>query len=141
MALKPPTKTEADNLVAKYKVASSKLAWRPEPKGWRLQATVMAVDSDDLVFKLTGYIGKSNYSFVLLYQNWPIRKYTKHAPHPIGGVLFTEPHKHLWDGETEQRMAYVPDDIEPDADINDQFLAFCKECNIELVGPYQRVIY
>lgn len=56
-------------------------------------------------------------------------------------MVYTEPHKHRWDEILEDKVgAYIPSDIDPKSDINEQFLAFCKECNIELVGAYQPIM-
>ncbi len=61
--------------------------------------------------------------------------------HPLPDKVLREPHKHTWDFETEDRDAYIPKDIDPNSDINEQFLAFCDECHIELRGGYQSVAY
>lgn len=135
-----PTRTEADDLVAATKVVSSIVVWRAEPTGWRLQARVLATEKRELL-ELRGYIGRTNYSFALLYGNIPIRRYTKHYMHRVGKQIFLEPHKHIWDERTEDVEAYIPSDIDPKADVNDQFISFCQECNIDLVGGYQRINY
>lgn len=85
---------------------------------------------------LRGNVGKTNYSFCLLYNNHPIRKYTKHGPHKIGSQIFREPHKHVWNGYSENQEAYIPDDIDPTQDIEAQLEAFCQECNIKIVSHY-----
>lgn len=136
MAPKRPTRIEAENLLQAQKVVTAKLKWKPAGKGWRLQAKVLALEIKE-TFEIRGVSGKTNYSFILLYRNYPIRKYTVHGPHKIGATIFSEPHKHVWDGETENREAYIPPDIDPKADINDQFLSFCNECNINILGEYQ----
>lgn len=136
-----PSKAEADRLVAAQKVVSAKLEWRCDAAGsWRTQAKVLALDSHETL-ELRAQIGRRNYSFALLYQNQPIRRFTKHYRHPTPAGVFTEPHKHVWDPALGDVEAYVPDDINPADDINDQFLAFCRECHIELLGEYQRVVY
>lgn len=140
MAPRQPSKSEADHLIQIPKAISAKVIWKPDGKSWRLRTKAIALDQDD-IFDIVAYIGRTNYSFVLLYSNYPIRKFTKHSPHRIGGKIFTDPHKHVWDGETENRIAYIPDDIDADSDLNEQFLAFLAECNIKLVGDYQSVAY
>lgn len=140
MASRQPSKSEADHLVQLPKTISAKVIWRPEGKSWRLRTKAIALERDD-VFDVVAYIGRTNYSFVLLYSNYPLRKFTKHSPHRIGGKMFREAHKHVWDGDTENRIAYIPDDIDPNSDLNDQFLAFLAECNIRLLGDYQTVAY
>ena len=140
MLLNAPTRSESDQLVKSSKIISARIVWRPEGRNWRLRVKAFAEGSEES-FDITGYIGRTNYGFALLYRNFVLRKFTKHAPHRIGGRVFGEPHKHVWDGETENRIAYVPDDIDPNDDINDQFMSFLKECSIRLVGEYQRVAY
>ncbi len=135
-----PTRTEADELVAAQKVISAHVQWSGYPNGWRLNARVFVVPTRTPL-DLRAVIGKTNHSFALLYRSYPIRKYTKHFEHRVGKQVFDRPHKHTWDEELEDREAYYPEDIDPESDINDQFLAFCKECNIELVGGYQSVNY
>lgn len=134
-----PTKEFADQLVDARKVISEKVTWKQETRGSRrLKATALSLDPR-AKFTVTGYIGKKNYSFALLYRNYPIRRFTAHARHIFDNKLFTEPHKHVWDEVNEDGDAYIPEDINPEDDINNQFLAFCEECNINLVGGYQRV--
>lgn len=59
------------------------------------------------------------------------------TPHtnPDGEVI-DEPHKHYWDEEYEDRFAYPVDDIATD-DVDQAFMDFLDECNIELQGSYQ----
>ena len=141
MSPSKPTKAEADQLVAARKVVSAPVTWASTPSGsWRLEAKALAIEPR-AVFILKGTIGRRNHSFALLYQKYPIRKYTKHYRHRVGKKVFTEPHKHIWDEQQGDRDAYVPDSIDPADNINDQFLSFCRECNIELVGGYQSVMY
>lgn len=138
-----PTRDEADELVRAHKIVSALLRWKPEGQyRWKLEATVLAVEQNELL-KLCGVVGKRNHSFVLLYQNYPLRKYTKHLQHRDSktGQLVKEPHKHIWDETVGDTEVYVPNDINPEDDIDDQFMAFCAECNIELTGGYQRTSF
>jgi hypothetical protein len=146
-----PTKTESDKLVEMKKVVSKNLVWkRRGPYSWHIQAVAAASVKDSQSrkdrqesFRIVGYVGKTNYSFALIYRGCPLRKYTAHSnsPHRIGNELFCRPHKHKWNGYTENKEAYYPDDINPDDNINEQFLSFCKECNISLAGAYQTVAF
>ena len=140
MPTSKPTKAKADELIAALKVVPAQVSWYSVPTGWRLKTRVFITELREIL-DLRGFIGNTNHSFVLLYQNYPIRKYTKHVRHTVGDQVFTKPHKHLWDEMMEDANAYYPDDIDPNADINDQFLSFCNECNIQLLGAYQRVTY
>jgi len=140
-----PSKAEADRLIAVPKIASSAIRWKYSDVSARLETIVITPDQPEHFFRLLAYVsneGSRNYSFVLLFHNHPIRKFTKHSPHKIAGVWVKEPHKHVWDGETENRQVYIPDDIDPiNQTINEQFLAFCAECKIELVGEYQYLAF
>jgi len=132
------SRTESDEMVAQPKLIAEALQWRPEHSSYRLSATVAFAPSAARLelLALRGYVGRCNFSFALLYANNPLRKYTKHSPHRIGGIRYTDPHKHVWDGRTELRIAYVPDDIDAGAPVGEQFLQFCHECNIEIIGHY-----
>lgn len=133
------TRTEADALVKARKVISASTCWKSVNGSWRLEATVLEPKSDSIL-RLTGYIG-TNYSFSLLYRNYPIRMFTKHHKHLFQSKEYRVPHKHIWDEVTETAEVYIPDDINPNDNINDQFLDFCRECSVELKGGYQPVVY
>jgi len=131
------TRQEADKLVKAKKTISASVAWKSFGKGiWRLETKALVQQTKEILL-IKGYIGRDNYGFVLLYNNLPIRKYTKHHRHIWKGQVFTEPHKHIWDEETEDKEVYIPNDIDPNQDVSNQFLAFCRECNIEIKGGYQ----
>lgn len=134
------TREEADNLVALPKVTTEIVQWRQEASGcWRLRFNVLVEESKES-FLVHGYVNR-NHSFTLVFQNSPIRKYTKHPEHRYAGQVMRQPHKHIWDANTLDTEVYIPNDINPTDDINDQFIAFCKECHIELRGGYQRTIF
>lgn len=136
-----PTRSEADALVETPKIVTVLATWRPSDRyNRKLDVTVFVPDTRQLL-RLTGTIGKRNYSFALLFNNYPIRKYTKHYSHRDSrtGERVRVPHKHTWDQDKADSEVYIPSDIDPDSDINEQFLAFCKECNIELLGGCQAV--
>lgn len=135
-------KEKADALHRTDKIIPSTLHWRPLPEGrFRIEATVLAPLENEIL-KLCCNIGKDNYSFSLLYQGYPIRKYTKHFLHRSRstGEKLRRPHKHTWDEESEDDKAYIPQDISPEVSIDDQLLAFLKEENIKLQSGYQRIL-
>lgn len=140
MAGDKPTKQDAEDLIKARKIVSASVTWKSFLGNWRLEATALEPKSNTIL-RITGYIGKHNYSFCLLHRNYAIRKYTKHDKHRFKGKVFREPHKHKWSEINDDSEVYVPTDIDPQANINNQFLAFCRECNIELKGSYQPVIY
>ena len=118
------------------KVISVNMRWRRYRRSYQLEATVLGIDSRNML-RLCGYVGRRNRSFVLLYMNTPIRKYTVHARHrdPVTKQIITQPHKHRWDDVWEDKRVYVPDDIRI-GDVNTELMDFLKECNIELRGSY-----
>lgn len=145
------TAAEAELILAEDKVIAMNLVWQPDDRGlgrrrvrnrrpgrqtFRLEAQVFAVDSGETL-RLLGKVGKTNRSFVLLYRNSPIRKYTVHSTHrdPKTRIVYTEPHKHIWDDKWEDRRVYIPNDIRI-GDPNEELLDFLDECNILLRGLY-----
>ena len=137
------TNTEVSDLLSKDKVITANLHWLPKGgkflERYFLEATVL-LPSDNLLLRLTGNKGKRNRSFVLLYSGEPIKKLTIHYKHrnPDGTVIHG-PHKHTWNEESDDRSAYVPDDIEF-GDINTEFRGFLKQCNIKLLGTYAQIL-
>jgi hypothetical protein len=135
-----PTKSEADELVNAKKIVTASVSWSLERGSWRLE--VKAIEpNNQTIFRLVGVIGKTNHSFSLLYKNYSIRRFTKHSIHKFKDTIVTEPHKHVWDEKNGSSIVYIPSDINPNNNINEQFLAFCNECNIEILGSYQPVMY
>ena len=130
------TKAQADAMLVEPKVIATNLVWRFDRSGYRMEATVLAEESGELL-KLRGYVGRRSRSFVLLYRNTPIRKYTVHRIHidRDTGEKTTEPHKHTWDEINQDRKIYLPDDIRI-GDANCELVDFLYECNISLRGTY-----
>ena len=130
------TEAAANSLLKEDKVIWANLSWRIDGEMVRLEAKVLCLESEEIL-SLRGTVGKKNRSFVLLYQNTPIRKYTVHAFHrdPVTRERVTEPHKHWWDDEWEDKRVYIPNDIRI-GDANDELVDFLQECNISLRGNY-----
>ena len=134
------TAAEADRIVAEYKAIAMNLTWRFDSliQGYRLQADALHEASGEIL-RLVGYVGEVNRSFVLLYRNSPIRKFTVHNylrhRDPINGRVFREPHKHFWHDVHRDHPAYIPDDIRI-GDPNEELIDFLAECNISLRGSY-----
>lgn len=129
---------KADALSSMQKQIIGLIKWeRKSKERYRLNTKVFAFNSEEEL-DLRGVVGKTNYSFSLLYRNQPVRKFTKHYYHRSKSTKeeFREPHKHCWDGNTQDDRAYIPDDIDPQSSIDEQFLAFLKEENITVVGNY-----
>jgi hypothetical protein len=132
---------KADKLSATPKVINEDLQWRPERSGrYRLRAHVLAPLVKE-VLELWGVIGKTNFSFTLLFEQLPIRRYDNSARHTTpDGEVITVPHKHTWDNVREDAPVYIPEEIDPNADLNEQLLQFLEEENIRLAGAYQRLM-
>lgn len=134
---------KANELHATPKIVNEEILWIPEQRcRYRLKVKVLAPMLNEILF-LRGVVGRTNHSFALLYRNYPVRKYTHHFRHKSKstGEVFREPHKHIWEKETEDDKAYIQEDIDPDADINEQFLSFLKEENITLRADYQHCTF
>ena len=130
------TAAEADGIVGLSKIIASNVGWKQFPPIYRLEANALVVDSD-VVCRIKGFVGRTNHSFVLLYKNTPIRKWTAHDRHrnPATGEVVKGPHKHTWDDVYEDKLVYIPDDIRI-GDINVEFQDFLAECNIVMRGRY-----
>jgi hypothetical protein len=131
------TAAQAQALIEEPKVIAMNLAWRSDGQAYRLEATVSAEESGEIL-RLRGFVGRRNRSFVLLLQNYPIRKYTVHAFHrdPVTQERVTQPHKHFWDDVWEDQRIYIPDDIRM-GNANEELIDFLRECNISLRQAYR----
>ncbi len=107
------TAAEATAILEAPKVIGANLVWKGQSGTFRLEATVFATETSELL-SLRGFVGVRNRSYALLYKNTPVRKYTVHARHrnPDTGQIVLGPHKHRWDDLWEDQLAYVPDDIQ-----------------------------
>ena len=87
------TEAEANELLRENKVIGANISWRMDGDVSRLEATVLCIESERTL-SLRGFYGKKNRSFVLLYKNTPIRKYTVHASHkdPVTREVVRQPH-------------------------------------------------
>lgn len=131
---------KADYLSKVAKFINEDIIWKVDRNGYRLKVRVLSLEIKE-VLQLVGFIGRTNHSFTLLFQNLPIRRYCNQGRHtsPDGNSV-TGPHKHTWDEIHQDGFVYVPNDIDPQADPNDQLLQFLTEQNITLKGNYQKVI-
>ncbi|MBN1287278.1 MAG: hypothetical protein JXB47_17900 [Anaerolineae bacterium] len=132
----------ADMLSETPKIISEDVVWKSMRGGrYRLKVPVLAIKINE-VLELWGNVGVTNYGFSLAFQNITIRRYDNNPKHPLpSGEVLTVPHKHIWDEINESAEAYIPQDIDPNADINDQLLQFIEEENIRLIGEYEHVMF
>lgn len=135
-----PTKNFADQLSSVSKVISTQLQWRADGLRHKLKANVLAPGLNE-VLELRAVIGIRSRSFTLLYKTISIRRYEPRGRHTTpDGLRINGPHKHTWDPIFADDNAYIPDDIDPNADPNEQLLQFLAEQNIRLAEPYQYAI-
>jgi len=140
----PFSQANANALLQAHKVLAANIRWRQQPsrrgRRYKLEARVLVRDTGELL-TLKGTVGKTNFSFALLYANYPICKYTKHHKHhnPTCQVL-TRGHIHTWDELHEDGMAEEANHID-EGDINNAFMQFLKECNIQLIGTYKPFLF
>lgn len=64
MASEKPTKKDADDLIRARKIISASVSWKSFLGNWRLEAKALEPRTNTIL-KLTGYIGRTNYSFCL----------------------------------------------------------------------------
>lgn len=132
-----PTKEYADKLSTTPKAISTELEWRSERHRHKLRVSVLAPELNE-VLELRAVIGVTCRSYSLLYKKMCIRRYDWRGRHTTrDGKRFDGPHKHTWHPIYADDDAYVPDDIDPNADPNEQLLQFLREQNISLAEPYQ----
>ena len=134
------TAAEADRIITENKIISLNLTWRFDSliQGYRLQADAFHEASGEIL-RLIGYVGEANRSFILLYRNAPIRKFTVHNYQrhrdPLTGQVFKEPHKHFWHDVHRDNPAYIPGDMRI-GDPNEELIDFLAECNISIICSY-----
>ena len=130
------TAAKADSIIAEYKVIYETLIWRFERNAYRLRADVICEKSGEIL-SLRGILGKKNRSYVLLYCNVPIRKYTVHDRHkdPVSRIVHREPHKHYWDDTWGDARVYIPNDIRI-GDHDEELFDFLRESNIFPIAHY-----
>lgn len=132
---------KADILSTTPKVITENVIWNLESHGYKLRVRVIAPEVKE-VLELRGVIGKTKRSFTLLFENQPIRRYCNRGQHRTHeGLVINGPHKHTWDQIYGDAPAYIPNDIDPQADPNDQLLQFLSEQNITLEASYQRIMF
>ena len=127
----------ANQLAQAPKIIDDDMVWYTVNNGRRLKVAVMAVATNEFM-ELRVYVGQHNRSFTLLYRNLPIRRYCPQGYHrnPDHSII-RGPHKHTWDEQHQDSIAYVPNDIDAYADVDTQIFEFLSEQNITVLGNYQ----
>lgn len=128
------TAAEAKELLDEYKVINHSFSWRMiDSKRQRLETSVW-VPSLGIAMKLSGNIGRTNYSFTLTYKGYCLRTYNVHFRHHNPNCNdICGPHKHDWDEIYGTSWAYNANDVSTD-NINSALIDFLKECNITWRG-------
>jgi len=131
-----PTNGEVTNLLAEDKIITANLSWGPDGRRYKLEASVLAMESN-LLLRLYGNVGIKNRSFGLLHNNVSIRRYCSSPNHVNPGKIpIRSHHKHTYDELDGDIVAYIPDDIKV-GEANGELFDFLAECNIRLEGNYQ----
>ncbi|WP_435078391.1 DUF6978 family protein [Halococcus sp. AFM35] len=130
------TKAEVDRMADMEKVIEEDWEWGQRGPNLEAEATVYCIDEEfNLLMK--GWMRES-YGFTLLYRGSKIvRRWDDSIHTNPNGERLEGSHKHYWDGQHEDRFAYKVDDIATD-DVDEAFMDFLNECNIELRGNYDR---
>lgn len=135
------TKIEADRVIAEQKIIGGNIRWARIGRAFRLDDILVLCTTSQEILKLRGYVGPRNRSFVLLWKNYPIRKWTVHSRGKLpDGTRIDGPHKHVWDDDLEDEWCYVPTDIRI-GNPNEELIDFLRECNIELLGSYRTELF
>lgn len=130
------TKAEVDRIADMEKMIEEDWEWERRQSNLVGEATVYCLDEDiNLVVKAWK---RNNYGFALLYRGSKVVRRWDNSTHTNpDGKRVEGSHKHYWDEEHEDRFAYPVDDITIN-DVDEGFMDFLDECNIELNGSYSR---
>lgn len=134
-------RVEVDQLIELPKTISEPVNWKAEGTSntrFKFEVTV-ACPEPHRPLRLRGFVGKHNFSYsVVSLQGQTLRRLNKHVGghrNPDGSDMGPH-HKHIWDDEHENRVSYVPDDIDW-SDFNQALKDFLLECNIETLADIQ----
>ncbi len=128
-------------VITEPKIIASNIRWTRYDRAYRLDDVLILCINSNQILKLRGYIGPRNHSFVILFKNYPIRKWTVHNSGKLpDGTRIDGPHKHAWDDDLEDEWCYIPTDISI-GNPNEELMDFLKECNIDLLGGYQAELF
>ncbi len=141
------TKEQADTVVAIKKYVLVHVDWQPMGNRLKLGVRVSIEEIPSFLvghnfdLELVGNRGTRNHGFSLLFNKMVLRRYDHgdYHSHPDGSRA-ERIHKHYWTPQDGDAWTYSPTDIDPLAPIDEQLVAFCQECNIELRGSYQPLL-
>lgn len=133
------TTGEAKELLDTQKEINHPFGWRMISNDRRRLEASVWVPSLSVETKLSGNIGRTNYSFTLTYKGYCLRTYNVHFYHhnPDCNDIY-EPHKHDWDEIYGTKKAYIVNDISTN-DIDSALMDFLRECNVE-ARAYQPIL-
>lgn len=128
------SKERIDELYDADKVIQENWVWERNGSSLTGEATVRCV-GEGIDLTLKGW-QRRNYGFCLLFKSTKVVRRWDDSIHtnPDGKVIRGS-HKHFWHPEYEDNMAYPVNDVATD-DVDDAFMDFLDECNIELRGKY-----
>jgi len=130
------SEAEIDRLYEMEKVIEDDWSWEVDGPTHRGEATVYCKGSKA---KLTLKAWKRrSYGFCLLYKSSKIvRRWDDSRHRNPDGRIIDGSHKHKWHPQYEDNLAYPVDDVATN-DVDEAFIDFLDECNIELRGDYSR---
>lgn len=138
------TADEIDWIITCPKRVTARVEWKPKGgKTARAETTfsVLVPAQDDperpSLGRIEGVSSQFGTKMAFIYGNLCIRRWESHGPHTNpDGKRIEGQHKHTWDDIHEDRLAYIPDDI--DITNRDTILrSFLDECAITLEGVYE----
>lgn len=133
-----------DQLVNLPKTIGENIKWITDSSRsprYKFSVTV-ACPEPEPPLRLLGVVGPVNFSFSLLsLQNQTLRRLNRHVGNHLNpdGSDMGEHHKHIWDDEHENRVSYVPSDIDW-SDPNRALAGFLNECNITVLAQIDTLL-
>jgi hypothetical protein len=136
---------EVEQLFRAKKIVPEEIAWDPPPRlnaSRKFEVKAYLENQTPLVF--SGVLNESGrYSLSLRYKKKiVIRRWDTYRRHtnPDGTWVHGVPHKHRCIGEDDDpAYAFEVNDVAVN-DVNKAVQDFAKECNVELLQPYQDII-
>lgn len=135
------TNAEVARVLAAQKLVTERIEWKVRPgrtPKWECAFSVRVPVGDDPGLAVLGRIEATSNQYetkcAFIYAGVCIRRWESRGPHRNPDMQWiVGAHKHQWDETDEDRLAYVPDDI----DITNRdtiLMSFLEECSITIRG-------
>ena len=138
----PLTNVDVQDVLARLKRITQPIVWQPrqDRAGYEIEVAVGFQDPQTNIWELGRFLAiavpKKRVRCALLFANLPLRRLCDKKGHrnpPPDGAVFAGFHKHRWDDQFDDQVAYIPDDIRI-GDVNNELIDFLSECNIDFIG-------